>query len=96
MQLVPPFFPAGPTYKTIAVNAATVDVTSLKMIFENHTFSFPNVTAQSPLLPGQSTYSNFTYIGGFPNLPAYSIVVYGTFQGNADEPFAYVETVQLM
>ncbi len=93
MQNVPPYLPAGPTYKTTVVNAATKAVTNVTMVFENHTFSFPNVTKQNPLLAGQSTYSNFTYIGGFTSQSEYVILVYGTFQDG--QPFAFVETIKL-
>jgi hypothetical protein len=63
------------------------------MTFQDHTFSFPNFTSQNPLFPGQVSIANFTFVGGYHPEPAYSVVVYGAFQGG--EPFAYVETVQL-
>jgi hypothetical protein len=93
MQNVPPYPPAGPIYKTTVINAATKAVTNVTMVFENHTFSFPNITKQNPLLTGQSTHSNFTYIGGFPSQSEYIILVYGTFQDG--QPYAFIETIKL-
>jgi hypothetical protein len=93
MRSTPPIAPAGPTYKTTIVNNAGPPVTNATLLFEGHTFHFGGVTSQNPLVPGSSTYANFTYIGPFPGRPTYQILVYGTYRDG--EAFAFLESVTL-
>ncbi len=93
MQIVSPHLPAGPTYRTTIVNNASQPVTNATLTFEGRTFHFGDITPQNPLVPGASTYANFTYVGGFPSQPTYQIVVYGTYRDG--EAFAFLESIAL-
>lgn len=93
MRNVPPYLPAGPTFKTTIFNNASQPVTNATLTFEGRTFHFGGITAQNPLVPGASTYANFTYVGGFPSQPTYQILVYGTYRDG--EAFAFLESITL-
>ncbi|MDA4117236.1 MAG: hypothetical protein OK455_02710 [Thaumarchaeota archaeon] len=93
LQLIPPYFPVGPTFNATVFDAGTQAVTNVTIVLENRTFSFPAVTFQNPLLPGQYAHYNFTIDGGYTGEPPYTIMVYGTFQDGL--PFAFIETVNL-
>lgn len=85
VDLLKPYTPGGPTIQITLQNNGTSPVTSLQATITfppyNYTYSFTEVNASNPLLPGQSTSQTKTLINaGFEGDQTYPIEIISTQQ----------------
>jgi len=92
-----PINPGGPIVEITLKNASDEPVVSLTASLElsrSFTFNF-DVNPTNPLLPGKSTSSRLTLIGGgFNDAISYPLVINGTLQSG--EAFSYTKQVQIV